>query len=263
MNSDQSQRGQSIYGRYWDHYVERWGKTHQPDSEYQWPGDEWGSERGWEGLFQGLFVPAGVKDWRRAVEIGQGSGKYTAKVLANSQAIVRAYDVSPRFLEVCEERCQEWIKGGRLSLHLLSTDRPDRMLSDLSACGWRRTVDGFYSIDSMVHVDLQYLIVYLITAGMTLKPGGKLTLTLADVTREPGFMKLLKDITWTFPAQGSPLGSGKFEWLSPDIVESIFPRLGFRLDSLINTQRDLRLVASLVDPSAAEDLGKYIVPTAK
>ena len=256
--SDQNKQRQGIYGQYWDYYVENHNDYHNRERKHEWPGDEWGSPDGWVGLYQNLFIPAGVQQWQRAVEIGPGSGKYTLKVLAGGEAVVRAYDVSERFLHICHQRCHGQIEQGRLSLQLLDTERSDYMLSDLSAFGWGRKVDAFYSIDAMVHVDLQYLIVYLITAGLMLKPQGKLILTLADATSELGFEKLVRDITWTFKDQGRP--SGKFEWLSPELVLSLMHHLGFEVGYLKNRPRDLHLIATLVDPAAAEKLRKYIVP---
>jgi hypothetical protein len=204
-----------------------------------------------------------VVEWQRAIEIGPGSGKYTVKVLEASQSIVRAYDVSPQFLKVCEARCHEWINRSRLSLQLLGTRRPDQMLCDIEAFGWRRQVDAVFSIDAMVHVDLQYLIVYLITAALTLRPGGKLILTLADATRDLGFAKLLGDIAWAFPNQANARGSGKFEWLGPDIVRSVLTRLGFEPDVVIESRyRDLGVVASLRHPELAEALERYVAPPA-
>lgn len=250
----------TVYGRYWDYYIEKWGDLHARGGELEWPGDEWGAPAGWDGLFRTLFLPAGVESWQRAVEIGPGSGKYTLKVLERSEAAVRGYDVSAKFLEVCEQRCTQAIGQGRLSLRLLESDRTDEMLSDLASFGWERQVDGFFSINAMVHVDLQYLLVYLITAGLVLRPGGKLVLTLADATSDQGFEKLLRDIAWTYPVQARPLGSGKFEWLSPDLVRSVLPRLGFELDLLNDGQRDLYLVASLARPEVAESLRRFVVP---
>ncbi len=60
----------------------------------EWPGDEWGDPAQWERFYQELFVKHGVSDWQKAVEIGQGSGKYTLKVLSNPDVHIRAYDVS-------------------------------------------------------------------------------------------------------------------------------------------------------------------------
>ena len=41
---------------------------------------------------------------------------------------MRAYDVSPQFLEVCQARCQESINQGRLRLHLLDLTSADRRM---------------------------------------------------------------------------------------------------------------------------------------
>jgi hypothetical protein len=84
----------------------------------------------------------------------------------------------------------------------------------------------------MVHVDLQYLIVYLITAGLVLKPGGKVIMTLADVTTDANFNQMLEEISFTFPGQSNPMGTSKFERISPDILRSVLPRLGFAIDRL-------------------------------
>ena len=248
-----------IYGRFWDHYVDNVSPkiNERAGGAFEWPGDEWGSPAAWSQRFDDLFVPA-VADWERAVEIGPGAGKYTVKVLEASPAVVRAYDVSQRFLDLCSERCDEHVRAGRLSTHLLDAVDPAQLLDDLSEAGWRRHVDGFFSIDVMVHIDLQYLIVYWITAALVLRPGGQLVMTLNDVTREPGFEKLLKDISWTYKVQSRPLGSGKFEWLSPDIVASVLPRLGFRITQLSEAGRDRHVVAELEDPERADLLAVHL-----
>src|SRR5690242_13487394 len=105
MATDQSPRGQGIYAEAWDGYVESWPELNKLlGGKLEWVGDEWGSADGWGAVYRELFIPAGVSAWQRAVEIGQGSGKYTLKVLTGSEATVRAYDVSPKFLQVCEQR---------------------------------------------------------------------------------------------------------------------------------------------------------------
>jgi cyclopropane fatty-acyl-phospholipid synthase-like methyltransferase len=245
----------SVYGRQWDAYVEQWGR-----GGLRWPGDEWGDSELWDRVFQQLFVPGGVDGWEKAVEIGPGSGKYTLRVLEHSPATLRAYDVSARFLEVCRERCAEHVASGRLILQELEGSRPDEMLSDLEP--WRRKVDGFYSIDAMVHVDLQYLIAYLVTAAVVLKERGKLILTLANAASERGFDALLDCIWRHYPSQVNPLVAGKYEWLSPDLVESILPRLGFELDHLEanETEDVILLLASLTRPKPEHELERFILP---
>src|SRR5438034_428649 len=107
----QDSRGGADPGRVWDTYVERWDparllKNHAESSEPSWPGDEWGAPKLWEKRHERLFVPAGVEHWRKAIEIGPGSGKFTLNVLGNPHVVVRGYDVSRRFKEVCEKRCE-------------------------------------------------------------------------------------------------------------------------------------------------------------
>src|SRR5437870_2344780 len=99
MRADGEKETKGVYGSQWDNYVRTWGDS--ASGQLAWPGDEWGTPQTWERVFNWLFVPAEVASWKRAVEIGPGSGKYTLKVLESSPAEVRAYDISGRFLEVC------------------------------------------------------------------------------------------------------------------------------------------------------------------
>jgi hypothetical protein len=259
MTSEPSQQSEGIYGHYWDDYIDSWAQRNEAwGNKFEWPGDEWGSQRDWDFIWHHFFKPGDVEHWQRAVEIGPGSGKYTLRILGGSEAKVRAYDISAKYLEVCARRCQQPIADGRLSLHLLDINSPNQIVSEIEAAGWRRQVDAFVSIAAMVHVDLQYMIVYLLNAALSLKRGGKLVLTLADATSPYGFLQLLEDIRWAYPAQKDPRGSCKFEWLSPDLVRYVLGQLGFDVLLLENTVRDIRLVASLERPAAADALEKYI-----
>ena len=261
MDSNKAEDPKSIYGTFWDDYIKTWPERNERHGgKHTWPGDEWGAPHTWDDVFKSLFVRAGVQSWQRAVEIGPGSGKYTLKVLGASSAQVRAYDVSTAYLDVCRTRCQASIDEGRLTLHPIDIKAPNQMLADMEAARWRGKVDAFYSIGAMVHVNLQYVIVYLLNAALTLKPGGKLLLTLADATSHLGFVQLLKDICWAYPAQANPRGSAKFEWLSPDLVRHVLDRLGFVVDWLNNDGRDILLVASLAKPESASALQEYLSP---
>jgi osmotically-inducible protein OsmY len=253
-----------IYSKYWDNFVSTWSdRPAIRANEYQWPGDEWGNPEEWDFLFQKMFVPAGVEQWQRAIEIGPGSGKYTLKVLGASPAVVRAYDMSAAYLDVCRSRCRQVVDEGRLSLHVLDINRPNQILADAQGVGWERSVDAVYSIAAMVHVDLQYLVAYLLNAALALKQGGKLLLTLADATSPKGFAQLMKDIRWAYPAQANPSGSAKFEWLSPDLIRHILTRLGFIVSWIENHERDIFLVATLADLKPSEALREHIAPDAE
>jgi hypothetical protein len=253
--------GKNVYARVWDHYVGDLWETFRDEERHRWPGDEWGDPEQWDYLYRRLFVEsAAVEEWKRAVELGQGSGKYTLKVLDNPGVQVRAYDVSAEFLDVCARRCAQEIEAGRLSLHHLDAMAPDQLLSDLTACEWRRRLDALYSIDSMVHVDLQYLIAYLITAAATLRPGGKLVLTLASPTSGTGFQVLVEAIQRAWSTQASPHGPRKLEWVSASMMEAILPRLGFEIDLLEQPDEFLALlvVATLREPERGEAVLPYL-----
>jgi hypothetical protein len=230
----------NIYRQHWDHYV----KLKQRSGHY-WPGDEWGTPESWDGLFNNLFVEHGVASWRNCVEIGAGSGKYTIKVLEHSPAHVLAADVSPAYQEVFRTRLTEAGLISRVSPVLLDNDSAT-LCRAIEAKGWKGELDGFYSIDAMVHVDLQYLIAYLVTAAVCLKPGGKLIMTLANCCSDRGFEKLIAETRNAFARIGKH--SGKFEWLSPDAVRSILPRLGFDIGYLQSEWRDIFVVATLRNP---------------
>jgi len=108
----------------------------------------------------------------------------------------------------------------------------------------------------MVHVDLQFLIVYFITAALALKENGLMIMTLANAVSQNGFKHLLNGAKPNYPLQGKP--TAKFEYLSPDIVDLILGQMGFQVNYMkpfgtgIEMDRDLHLVARLVDVERAE-----------
>jgi SAM-dependent methyltransferase len=250
---------------FWDDYVKREFPILRGDrTDLPWPGDEWGNPDGWRDQFETLFWPARAAQWRDAVEIGPGSGKYTLELLnAVPDVRVHAYDVSPSFLAVCAERCRAEIDAGRLRLACLESRHARELLDDLDRHGLAGGLDGFYSIDAMVHVDLQYLVVYLLTAALALRQDGHLVLTLADAGSDKGFAKLMKDASHHYPRQGRP--SGKFEWLGKELVTELLGRLGFELvfmDNYLTRRpgegRDICLAARLASPDLAEKLRHHL-----
>lgn len=229
-----------IYRQHWDHFV----KTSKRSADC-WPGDEWGTPESWARTFQMLFLDHGARSWRNCVELGAGSGKYTLKLLEESQAHVLAADVSPEYQAVFCERLKQAGLLDRCTPLLLDTDSSTLHKAIISK-DWKGSLDAVYSIDAMVHVDLQYLIAYLVTAAASLRPGGKLVLTLANCCSDRGFEKLIAETKNCFSRIGKH--SGKFEWLSPEAVRSILSRLGFDIDLMNLSGRDILLVATLREP---------------
>ena len=246
----------------WDKYVTDVAAKHADRDDVRFPGDEWGAEAQWHELFESLFSPAGVGEWKQALEIGQGAGKYTKMVFdAAPDCRIAAFDVSSEYLKVCGERLSHEVGAGRLLLEHLADKQPDEMVLALERLGMAGELDGFFSMDAMVHVDLQYLIAYFITAAVTLREGGHLIMTVADASTRTGFDFLLARTSTFYPRKHDPLG--KFEWASRDIVRSIVERLGFevvRCDSPPNdTGRDVHLIARLVNRDAARDASWALV----
>ncbi len=238
----------------WDKYVTDVAAKHADRDDVRYPGDEWGAEAQWNELFDSLFRPAGVEGWKQAVEIGQGAGKYTKMVFdAAPDCRIAAFDVSSEYLKVCGERLSDEVDAGRLLLEHLQDKQPDEMVLALERLGMAGSLDGFFSMDAMVHVDLQYLISYFLTAAVTLREGGHLIMTLADASTQTGFDFLIARTATFYPRKHDPLG--KFEWVSRDIARSIVERLGFeivRCDSPPDDNgRDVQLIAKMVDREAA------------
>lgn len=250
----------STYARAWDQYIANLHLTEPQRSRAPgyWPGDEWGSPEEWRNLFRNLFEKSGeVATWRRVVEIGAGSGKYTAMTLDAAPCAIRAYDVSAAFLDVLRRRLAAAVTERRLVPVLMTSERADEILDDLDSVGWRRRVDGFFSIDAMVHVDLQHLVAYFMTAALALRPGGRMIMTLGNAGTKAGIDHLFSHIPLFHRDQGRP--GGKFERLSIPLLHALLPRLGFAVD-FIDAGRDIWLCARLAAPDVADGLARHLRP---
>jgi SAM-dependent methyltransferase len=243
----------SPYAISWDQYV----KDIKP-KDGQWPGDEWGNEEFWQLTFKRMFVEQGAEHWRHSVEIGAGSGKYTQYLLDHSATDIVAFDISPEFLNVLRTRLAEPIRAGRLIPELLRAEKCSEMHDWIRQRGWLRQVDAFYSIDAMVHVDLQYLIAYIATAALVLRPGGKLIMSLADATTDGGFRYLLDGIKPYYAMQSRT--GGKFEFMSRDLICSVLERVGFVVQFIPElSERDAYFAATLSDLSPANILERALL----
>jgi SAM-dependent methyltransferase len=252
-NTDATGSTINPYAASWDQYV----KQSNPEAG-KWPGDEWGDEEFWQLTFKRMFVEQGAKDWRHCVEIGAGSGKYTEYLLEHSATDIVAFDISAEFLSILGKRLPDPIAAGRLIPELLRAQKASEMYDVIKQRGWLRQVDAFYSIDAMVHVDLQYLMAYIATAALVLKQGGKLILSLADATTDLGFAYLADSIKPYYPRQSQP--GGKFEFMSPDLIRFVLQRIGFTTEFIPElSKRDAYFVATLSDLSQANLLERALL----
>lgn len=233
----------------WDDYAAR--ATPPPG---RWPGDEWGDEALWSAWFARLFEPYGVATWRRAIEIGPGAGKYTARVLAAApQLELLALDVSERFQELCRQRFSKEVTQGRLLLARID-ERDDRAVARAAAqVGWSGEVDALFSIDTLVHLTLHQLAALLLGATEALRAGGWFIGTFADGTSPAGLRKLVGDVPRVLQANGDP-ASGCFHWSSPQGITALAQFCGFdvvRCDLDPSHQRDGHFVLRYANPAVA------------
>jgi hypothetical protein len=226
------------YQEHWNYYVEN-----APTDGERWPGDEWGSPALWDQVYRTRLLQHGVGTWERCVEIGPGSGKYSLRVLRGNPSVkILAADVSTEFQRVFLTRMGTEGYSDRV-IPILLDNNSGTLRKAVEAQDWRGKLDGFYSIDAMVHVDLQYLVAYLVTAAVCLHVNGTLIMSLANCCSDRGFEKLIKDTPQMFRRLGHP--TAKFEWLSPDAVGSILGRLGFSITVMDTQSRDIWVVAKL------------------
>lgn len=252
------------YSRIWDTYIKRafpkiqssrpnvkkkhepWRVLNRTDSHYDWPGDEWGDKETAARLLDESLAASLGEEAENLVELGAGAGRYTILALKRyKNAKIMSFDVSKEFEKALRKRCHAFMGCGRLRTYLLD-ERPFYMLDTIKKEKLLGKIDGMYSFDAMVHVDLHTLIVYWISAVRILRPGGVLAMSVADACSEKGFMKLLHDAPNVYSLRGN-VGS-HFMWLSRDIVENTLNSLGFCVAYPPGNGRDLFFSAKLMDP---------------
>lgn len=241
--------GAGKFASAWDDYAAR---SQPPPGG--WPGDEWGDERLWSAWFTRLFEPCGVAKWRRAIEVGQGAGKYTARVLAAAPGCeLLAIDVSERFQTLCARRLAAEVAAGRLHFARVDERDSDPVAREAARRDWSGSVDAVFSIDTLVHLTMHQLAALLLGATAALKPGGWFIGTFADGTSEGGLRKLISDVPRVLAAGGDP-ATGCFHWSSPQAIAALARCCGFevvRCDLDPEHRRDGHFVLRLADLAAA------------
>jgi len=215
-------------GDIWDHYVKNVfpNKKSNSDRELNYPGDEWAKLEFWDQIYSDIFVPLVKSESKYFIEIGSGSGKQTIRTINNFDVReLHSFDISSEFIKVFNERFSDSL-GKTVFSHKLNVDyyhiyqiMERRSLID--------KVDCLYSFDAMVHVDLQHLVSYFITAAKVLKIGGYIIMDVANAASEKGKDKLYRDVKSYYRFFGA--ACTKFQFISPDIVEIILKDLGFEI----------------------------------
>lgn len=143
----------------------QWNDMHGWDSD----GDEWsgmaaycGQTYGaWKDALVRRFVEPGLGSDSDALEIAPGFGRWTA-VMAGRTGTLTLVDLSPRCIEVCQERFGD-LPGMRFVVNDGSTlpGVPDS------------SIDFIWSFDSFVHMELPVIDGYLAEMERVLRPGGR------------------------------------------------------------------------------------------
>jgi hypothetical protein len=216
----------------WDTYVENWEfyATLEPSNRNRadlvFPGDEWGTKKQWNRITNTYLKPYLPKDSTGiAVEIGQGAGKYTLRIVDSVSKIV-CFDVSKKFIEIARSKLKERIEQGTVCLEFLDLFNCYEIRDRLKEHDMIGKVDLFFSIDSMQHVELHTLFAYFINAAICLRVGGHMVITAGTCTNDDGFERLLREIPWCY---GGHRPSHQFYFLSKDIIWYCLERLGFEI----------------------------------
>ena len=251
------------YNSIWDNYVseifpniqsstpysqkklEPWRVLNSEDDHYQWPGDEWGSRLSAQQLISEALFNHLTSEARYLCELGAGAGRYTSLTFEEIEDIkVFSFDVSKEFESALRNRLSSFVDSGHLQTFLLDKN-PNFMLETFERLNLIGKIDAVYSYDAMVHVDLHTLVVYWSSAAKILKPGGLLSMNIADSCNEHGMMKLFNDAPGVYSKQGA--AGGHFMWLSKQIVQEVLQKLGFEVYFYPGNGRDLSFCAKLLE----------------
>jgi predicted TPR repeat methyltransferase len=149
------------------------------------------------------------------------------------------FDVSKRFMKVARARLDAHGAPAEVRFEHLKQRDHREIQRAVGKLGAAETVDLFYSVDSMQHVELHTLTGYWIAAAEVLKPGGHLVMTVGNAASDQGFERLLSDVKRCY---GRFQSAHQFYYLSRDLVTSCLDRLGFDVESLTEG-RDINFVA--------------------
>lgn len=266
----------SIYSETWDNYVTEtfpqiqatptrsqeelhsWQVLNTVDKEFTWPGDEWGDAAAVQNILQTCVFDYFDETPGVFCELASGSGRFTDAVMKKfPSAEIDCFDISQEFLNQMMRRFQAEIERKQVQTHLLTGD-PRLMYKRLAKASRVRSIDCVFSYDAMVHVDLHSVAIYIATAAAVLKPGGLLSMSVADASTELGLQKLLFNAPGVFRRGGA--AGGHFQFASPEAFRAILSSLGFSYEFHDCNQRDLFFSARLEDPDAArrafEDAGR-------
>lgn len=231
------------HGDVWDHYVDVvFPDKRARGADAQVPGDEWSPPEVWRDVLSRTLFDRVRSDAPKLIELAPGGGKQTRLVLDHyADPTILAFDVSARFLDAYRAALGDEV-GRRVFPARLGDDHRE-IAQAVEARRLTRRIDAIYSFDSMVHVDFQQLMAFVITGLFVLRKGGVIAMDLADMESAAGFERLLRDVPTHYRHHGAP--SAKFIFAHRAMVETALPRLGFQIEILDHPLGNLLFVATL------------------
>jgi SAM-dependent methyltransferase len=212
------QRVQTHYEEGWDRYSERWETSvQQPGMQYV--GDEWGSPALCEDIIHRYVKPYLPAD-ARALELGCGEGKYSAKLAPLCTGLICA-DVSGRMIERAKQRLHgltniEFAKLNGLDLRPFASE----------------SINFVFSFDCFVHIEIEDVYCYLQEIKRVLKPAGRGLLHFANLNSEEGWHKFITEASIN---RGRQKHFDRFCFLTWEIVEKFFGSLEL---NIVTSQRE-------------------------
>lgn len=238
-------------GDVWNHYVDvAFPKVKESRPEVLNPGDEWaGNGAFWDLIVESTLLSHLPED-SVLIEIGSGAGKQTRRVLERmTDSRVFVFDVSSAFIRTLTSNLGDQF-GNRLTITQLSDDHRE-IVNLMDEQGFRGKVDALYSYDAMVHVDMQSLMSYFISATKVLKKGGIVAMDVANILSDQGFEKCIRDVKNYYRFHGA--ACTKFQFMSPQMIDSVLSRLGFSVNFIDDNRGHCLFVAHFENPDIAKN----------
>lgn len=201
----------TLYERSWDAYSAGW-----EERAGRHLGDKWGSETFTQAIFERFCLPY-LGDDKAVLEIGPGGGKYSV-LLAPRCKVLYAADVSQAMLD-------------RTARRLKGCDRVQYVkLNGLDYSGVPAdSFDVVFSFDAFVHLDTEEIFWNLKEIQKVLKPGGMAVIHFANLLSPYGWEKFVQEAGVN---RGEQKQVGRFNFLTPQIIERFLEELKFRIDRI-------------------------------
>eukprot|EP00931_Biecheleriopsis_adriatica_P006016 TRINITY_DN107484_c0_g1_i1.p1 TRINITY_DN107484_c0_g1~~TRINITY_DN107484_c0_g1_i1.p1 ORF type:complete len:339 (+),score=69.58 TRINITY_DN107484_c0_g1_i1:41-1057(+) len=207
----------------WDAYAQGWGSdkewvqrmsSHLPGEsrQLQFVGDEWSDEVSLEEVLKDWLLPLLKAEAKMVAEIGSGGGRIAARV-ADSVGRLVCFDVSSQMLSVAKQRLVNDLGLTNVEFEQVSGD-------SLYPGERHGSFDVVYSFDVFVHMDLHQMRHSLRCIYALLRPGGRCFVSFANLLAPDGWHRFAKQ---------SHYSVGGFYFVSPDIVQCLLHRSGFRI----------------------------------